>query len=466
MILLKIIVSNPWFRWAALAALVQQLLVASGTYLMGDIAAHIPSQGLNLERCLLLFLCMSLSGSVVFYAMNLLSLRSQHSALGRFFDTYFRTTFGNPLFWRNEQERSKRHDMMCREAQDAVQEGNSFLLDVWTTAWNILLNTASVVLIIGLQSGASILAAGIVSSLLVHFASAKLADSARDEMDDQNKLNSHLVKGWDNLVLGNVLSANVWKSIFSDLFLKANGSAERSLNQRERVLAVGNFVTSGTVVGSVLLQAWFHQKNIEVLIGLFAMLPRTMQIVMHLQVVQSYWAGWQRTRERLNLASECINSFANQDSEALMKKEQIRVYSHTHARSIDLSRLLAADSLVSQGRFTVSGANGAGKSVLLALLKHKFAEDAFYLPAHHVLELPGVLPTMSHGERVVAAFKALVSGPQKVLLLDEWDANLDSENTLRLDERIQALARNYLVVEVRHNSSAVNVSQGYAHALG
>lgn len=455
MILLKFILSNFWFRAAALTALVQQILVASGTYLIGHIASEIPSKGLQLSQCILLLLCMTLSGSVVFYLMNLFSLRSQHSALQKFFETYFQNTFGKPLFWRNENERTARHDMICREAQDTIQEGQNFLFDVWTTTWNILLNTVSVVLVIGFQSGTVIIAAGIVSSLLVHLAGEKLASNARDEMDDQNKLNGHLSKSWDNLILGNLLSANLWKTEFYKLFTKANSSAEQSLRSRESILAIGNFITSGVVVGSVLFQAFMNQQNVAVVIGLFAMLPRTMQIVMHLQVVQSYWAGWQRTRERLTIASGCLSPFPEQDSTTLIKSNKIEVFSHTDSQQISIPELLNQQSSANKGRYTVRGENGAGKSVLMSQLKNKFAEAAFYLPAHHSLEIPDVQSTMSHGEKVLTALKSLFEGPHTVLLLDEWDANLSAENRNLLDKQIEALSQKRLVIEVRHNSEAL-----------
>jgi len=233
MILLKSIVTNSWFRAAAAAAFVQQFLVASGTYLLGDITTRLAGGGVPWLSCFVMLACMALSGSIAFYVMNVLSIRSKQGALSDFFSRYFQTNYQKPLFWRNTEERSKRHDMMCREAQDAVTEGNTFLLDVWTTGWNILLNTAAVVLVIGAQSGAVILAAGIVSSLLVHFASARMATNAIEEIEDQNQLNAHLSTSWDNLTLGNKLSYSVWHSAFERLFHSAKAVSYTHLRAHE-----------------------------------------------------------------------------------------------------------------------------------------------------------------------------------------------------------------------------------------
>lgn len=480
MLLLKSIVTNSWFRAAAGAALVQQILVASGTYLLGNITTRLPAEGIPWVSSSVMLVCMALSGSVAFYVMNVFSLRAQHSALHGFLQRYFSNSFQKPLFWRSSQERNKRHDMMCREAQDAIQEGNAFLLDVWTTGWNIILNTISVVLVIGLKSGLVILAAGLVSSVLVHFASDKISKNAVSEMDDQNQLNAHLNASWDNIVLGNSLSFGLWKKRFQELFLKANQSAENSLKGRERVLATGNFITSGAVVGAMLAQAALNQHNLSIVLALFAMLPRTMQINMHVQIIHSYWAGWQRLRERLNLASQCVSEFPAPQATQFINSAAIQVVgrslvqspserpsseSGTHSvTTLKPDEVVEKVNSLQSGRITVRGENGAGKSVLLSLIKERLGECAFYLPAQHQLELPGVALSQSHGERAIAAVEALAQKESNVrfLLLDEWDANLSAENKSMISAQIDALASEKVVIEVRHSQEALSLVPSYA----
>jgi hypothetical protein len=349
--------------------------------------------------------------------------------------------------------------MMCREAQETLQESHSFFLDLWTTGLNIILNTFAVVLVIGLESGAVILATGLLSSLLVHFASERISKNAIDEMDDQNQLNGHLNSSWDNLTLGNALSFQVWKSSFNSLFLNATRSAEKSLSSREKILATGSLLTTSAIVGSVLVQAWLNQNSISSVLALFAMLPRTLQINMHVQVVHSYWAGWQRLRERLNVAGQCLVPFPNTNAEHLLQEEKIQISEKQTAKNWTAMEFIEQIPQLNNGRITIRGANGAGKSVLLTLLKNKLAEKAFYLPAQHNLELPGVHAGLSHGEKVIAAFNALASSQTdtSVLLLDEWDANLSQENRSLLSARLDTIAKNKLVIEVSHNQEHLSL---------
>ncbi|NBO38803.1 hypothetical protein EBU99_09490 [bacterium] len=454
MILRQFIVNNPWFRAAVAVAFVQQCLVAGGTYLLGDITAHLPISGLSWSKCILLLVCMSFSGSLLFYALQLFSLRSQRTALKSFFAFYFQRTYNQPNFWRHNGERQKRHDMMCREAQDAIHEGNTFFLDLWTTGWNIILNTLSVVLVIGAQSGAVILTVGLVSSLLVHFASDHLSKTAIDEMDDQNQINAHLGKSWDNLTLGNALSFGLWRNKFENLFSRANASAEESLKARERILATGNFFTTVAIVGSAFTQAYLNKTDISSVIALFAMLPRTLQINMHVQIVQHSWASWQRIRERLNMAAESVSQFPKTQAEQFIRKDGIEIVQSDSNETLSPSELLKSARSLRVGRITVRGPNGTGKSVLLSIIKEQLADDAYYLPAHHSLDLPGVEHSLSHGEKAKAALQALALSNHQVLLLDEWDANLSLENRHALSARIAALAEERLVIEVRHNTDS------------
>ena len=40
----------------------------------------------------------------------------------------------------------------------------------------------------------------------------------------------------------------------------------------------------------------------------------------------------------------------------------------------------------------------------------------------------------------------------KILLLDEWDANLDVKNRGIISEKINSMSKNIVIVETRHNT--------------
>ena len=106
------------------------------------------------------------------------------------------------------------------------------------------------------------------------------------------------------------------------------------------------------------------------------------------------------------------------------------------------------------GRYAIAGPNGSGKTSLLLHLKELLKERAFYIPAQSFL-FPAVRAGLSTGQRKLrdlrSAFDA-AGGRVPVILLDEWDANLDPDNRERISAEIDELARSHAVVEVSHRA--------------
>jgi ABC-type transport system involved in cytochrome bd biosynthesis fused ATPase/permease subunit len=103
------------------------------------------------------------------------------------------------------------------------------------------------------------------------------------------------------------------------------------------------------------------------------------------------------------------------------------------------------------GRLTLRGENGAGKSTLLMLIKNAFSDRAFFLPTQNQLSFTSETNKYSTGESLKNRLTEILDKVDvDVLLLDEWDANLDKDNQERLSILIDELASKKCVIEVRH----------------
>lgn len=106
------------------------------------------------------------------------------------------------------------------------------------------------------------------------------------------------------------------------------------------------------------------------------------------------------------------------------------------------------------GRYAVSGPNGAGKTSLLLLLKLRAGGDALYLPAHAML-FPALPTGVSTGQRKLRDLRQAIAMARKnvtMLLLDEWDANLDPQNRRKMSELLDEISRTHAVIEVSHRA--------------
>jgi ABC-type bacteriocin/lantibiotic exporter with double-glycine peptidase domain len=439
--------------WAALAlVLIQQIMVAGGTYLMGDLAAEFPRRGLPPVQLGLLIACLVLSGSVVHYFVTWFTTRAQKSVLRSYFLTYAGANYNHPDHWRYTEEKSRRHQIMAREGQDTLTSLLYFVVDCAATGANIIFNTAAVFLVAGDSLALAILAAGFLGLLLVHAADARITAAADREMSAQNDLNGFVNDSWDNIILGNREFYRRWLARFDRLFALTERTALANVRARDAVVALAAFLTNSIVVGVVAAQAWSHRDQAGVVLALLIMLPRSMQIVMHFQVIQSYWAQWTHLKQRLRVTEQTCAPLATADIDVFIKPGAIRI----RAADGDLTpfQLTRALEEVPAGRFTIGGDNGSGKSTLLVKLKRSFGEDSVYIPAQHALELGESTASLSSGEKALRALREAETCDARILLLDEWDANLSEDNRRLVSRRLDQMALSRLIVEVRQRAEA------------
>lgn len=128
--------------------------------------------------------------------------------------------------------------------------------------------------------------------------------------------------------------------------------------------------------------------------------------------------------------------------EMTVNGERITCYSTT-------AKMLIAEKT---GRFTLRGENGAGKSTFLNYLKGTLGDGALLLPAQQSdLVWESVSDAASTGQCTLKQLEEVSSVPHiQVLLLDEWDANLDRTNRIAVDKMLGALSQKKLIVEIRH----------------
>ena len=113
---------------------------------------------------------------------------------------------------------------------------------------------------------------------------------------------------------------------------------------------------------------------------------------------------------------------------------------------------MALLSTRSVGRYTIRAPNGAGKTSFMKALKFKLGDRGFYLPAHtQGLAWEADLNGLSTGQRMVSHLEEIKTLPDVThILLDEWDANLDDQNTALFDRQLDATSKTKVIVEVRH----------------
>lgn len=442
--------NNKWMKALLAVILIQQLLVASGTYFLGTLTAEFPTKGLQLSLAFLMLFCILLPGTIVHYGVAWCTTRARKMTQNEYLKHYMQANFNHPTHWRNEKSREARHDLMCRSGQETVQSAVNFFGDFTATSLNIILNIISIILVTDLVQGFIILAAGLFGLGIIHFNKKGIAESSKNEVLADTRLNGHLSRSWDNIILGNQLFYDRWKLKFASLFSDSEKAAEQTVKMRDWSVSIAALVTNGLVLGSALFMIWMHQENTGFALAMLVMLPRSLQTVMHIQIIQSYFANWKNLKEKLSVTSKSLSPPDSLDLSDYIKPHSIQVKDLLGSIKDIEDHLKNSDC----GRYTITGQNGSGKSCLLLNLKNKLGLSALYLPAQHQLFLHDTQVNLSSGELTLAAFEQLKNHECKILLLDEWDANLSLENQSLLDKILDEISKKKIVVEIRHSKSA------------
>lgn len=338
------------------------------------------------------------------------------------------------------------------EGQNQVRQVVTTLLDLSALILNVGLNLA----VLGHEFDPVIFVAFALGSGLAYLFfrsfTSKIDQVAGDSQAARNLLFSKVQRSWDNMFAAHGIHRKHYFQSLRDDQDRARGAALNAAIWSEGISIATTYVIMLPVVGAAV---YLITKNFSsaFLVSMLATLPRQFQVMGNLQVLISYLTLMTGITAQVKSVVEA-SAVPSVDTRKFVRPDMIQL------QTSDFSRLSTAAAIadviagrLQQGRVVVRGSNGAGKSSLLVSVKEAMGDGAYYLPAHLDFWMPQESRTLSSGERILQTLEfAEGAGLPQVLLLDEWDANLDPENKARMNAKIEQLAQNRLVIEVRHHA--------------
>nr|WP_166157372.1 ABC transporter ATP-binding protein [Neochlamydia sp. AcF84]NGY95632.1 hypothetical protein [Neochlamydia sp. AcF84] len=276
-------------------------------------------------------------------------------------------------------------------------------------------------------------------------------------------LSQQLLAAWDNVLLGNGYNFKLWDEKTSQR-LKRCLQRNIDLERFDQVLAIFvALITSIPSLGVVIYSAIQHAHDPVKLSAFVVILPLLFQILSYTYQTLSLAFRWGMHRSKLTAIYRSIQ--ASKDSPSSLEKKvnwsKISANHHSTIPDYNSMSISSSPSIEShsnlmrltqrKGRLTLRGENGCGKSTALMLIKDALASKAFLLPTHNQLSFTSETNKHSTGESLRKRLQEIADKVDvEVLLLDEWDANLDKGNQEILSGLIDLLAEKKCVIEVRH----------------
>jgi ABC-type multidrug transport system fused ATPase/permease subunit len=444
----------------------QQMVEASSTVWLVKMMACIAS-GQNFFPWLALYL----ASIAIYYIPNciafILKTTWKQQAQRSFVNAFVSSNKNNIGEWSNHGIKENKLSMLTSEGPTAINALIDYVWDLVAYVLSVLFNLMALSVVVeplfALTYTLS-MACVIVVMKVNRRAQRQLTQKA---LTARVELTQSLLASWDNVLLGNEYNFKLWENKTGqrlDKCLQRNLALERF----DQFLAI--FVSLITTIPSLLVVAFFmtvHRSDPVRLSEFIVILPLLFNILSYTYQMLALVFRWNMHRSKLTAIYKTIQtmrdsylSLAKKVKWQKMSITAVRMEESTSAPSDHISlvgpqSVDSAGELMSytsrSGRWTIRGENGCGKSTALVILKNTLNSKAFFLPTHNQLSFTAETNKYSTGESLKnRLIEILDQIDAEVLLLDEWDANLDAENKESLNTLIDQLALEKCVIEVRH----------------
>lgn len=432
-----------------------QLCYSAAPVYLSHVAARNPDRG-EMLRAVLLFIVLYFLPYPLAYAAALWRVLWRSSARRVFYEEAYARTFGRV-------DRAMDRDIAKSFTAIVTANGQSLVsdcVDFANGSATLLFSSGLSVLLISafVLSGfefAYLVSLALCGLLLWRFGAWQVRMAAAMEKA-YNSFVAALPEGWHANALGEGPVVSLFMRIFARRWRLHRRVALRAMNAFQSFDMLQAICIWLPAVAVILLR--LREMEAAEIIALAIVLPRLTETLLDISNLMAHltdylalkgrvtWLNGAVTMERAELASRC-------DFAALtLRRKEASQWREMSVTSLDE----AAAIIAKPGRYLLSGANGAGKTSLLLMLKMRAGERAFYFPAQAPL-YPSGKRSASTGQarrRDLLRSFSLFRGKVETFLLDEWDASLDAENRDSLSLHLDELAKGHAVVEVSHGGAA------------
>jgi ABC-type transport system involved in cytochrome bd biosynthesis fused ATPase/permease subunit len=451
---------NPWGITCLVILVFQQILEASSTVWLVKLMETITAGG-NFLPYLLLYLTSLAIPYIPGCIALIVKTHWKQEALRHFINAFVSSNRNNIGEWNNKGLRQEKLSMLTSEGPVALHALIDYVWEFSGYALSVLFNIMALSIVVeplfAMAYGISVVCVFCIMKWLRR-SQRQLTQKALSARVD---LSQQLLAAWDNVLLGNDYNFKLWDEKTSHR-LKRSLQKNIDLERFDQILAI--FVSLMTSIPSLSVVVYYAIQNAHDPVRLSAfvvILPLLFQILSYTYQTLTLAFRWGMHRSKLMAIYRSIQ--ANKDSHIVLEKKvkwPKIIANHTAAPDDHISLAYprpveSHNDLLSlsqrTGRLTLRGENGCGKSTALILIKNALGKRAFLLPTQNQLTFSTEMTKYSTGESLKKRLQEVVDKVDvDVILLDEWDANLDHENQEILSSLIDDLAQKKCVIEVRH----------------
>ncbi|MFK7701371.1 hypothetical protein [Pseudomonas caspiana] len=442
-------IRNRFFIICLIVTGVQQLVLAASTWSIALAGSSVSVGDLAKGKIeILIFFFLALVAYLVSSIGEIFSVKAQNQIWNSY---VFKSVevFCSDIGLSSEKNRRSINQWLSSEALSTIQAAVPFYINILSMVLNVVLTLGVFFFSLGVWIGSAVGVSLIVSLVLVYVSKSKINSLASEVQS--SKISALL--DIDGLIVNGMFGTTLMGASeggkFSSKAKSFYGFAER-YNKLEQMVACAPIVISVTIVTASI---YFFGSSSHVELGvLVALLPRSLQLFGSVHSLSLYLSHFILMRQKIRNLLSFVSSLDKQDLSRQLSREKISIQDVNSQKKYSINELmdLVSSESVQPARLLVSGDNGSGKSSLLKILKGLYKESILVTPGARFC---GEFNEVSTGQAQIAELKLLLNSIQKIILLDEWDANLDVTNRRNINSVISKISLENLVVEVRHSNN-------------
>ena len=439
--------------WTLTFLLIQQIIVASSNFWVVALMADI-----QLQKDVWLSLLLLLSSLILPYfpgAMSLIFLTKwQNELVINLTYVFVDSNHSNQRLWSNKDAQEKRISILANEGSSTIVDFIDYIYELTSTLTNAVFNIVAISILVTYEFALGYLVSIVFAYLILRLQKKHQQLITNKAQVSRIKWTNIILSSWDNIVLGNIYNFRLWNKKAQkagENYKKRNLNSEVFNQFISIAIALLTFIPSFVIIIFLIAQ---RPGDVLMLGSIVVILPRLFSILNYTYQVVRLFARWPAQIQRLKtLRNTFFSREEPQDLESRISWGSLQLYTNSNNNLLNGVNTVheVMNEIPKIGRITLRGENGSGKSTFLLLLKEEFQNSAFLLPVKHQLNFHAKLNKHSTGQTLKKILEEIEERvEEKVILLDEWDANLDLSNQKELSHLIDDIAMRRCVIEVRH----------------
>ena len=446
---------------------IQQLVSASSNLSIANVSCAITKGNGLINYYLFLYLISILLQYFFSIPINLNLEKTKQDTFRNYVYNFSKIYKNIPMIRLEQKEKKQKRHWLVSEGKRVINDTLDNISEITTKILNTVFHVGSIYILTKsfLLLGTYALVAIFLPKILKFF-SKKFEIETKKLQTFKTIMNNTLEKGWDNITIGNYNNLELWIKKFTE-----NSEDVKSISKKlEWLKQITIFIVSMIAIIPIMgITIWLfntHTNDQLFLTKLAVLVLRQVIIIQNIYTLSLYSVNRHIISVELKILNDLIYKFPNSFEHNFQKRinfNKISISSNNKKLSCkSLKGFLGILKDGKKGRITVTGDNGVGKTSLLTLAKYSLSDEAYYLPIASKLEF-GIDEInneagFSTGEKLIAELQIILEFLKqkntkiKVILLDEWDANIHAVRAMHISKLLDKISREYKVVEISHRA--------------